>query len=121
MFNHAAAAIDFCDLLTDLLDDQAKWSQATFGTDAERGPLGPLKHLSKEALEAAERPTDIVEYADCFLLLADAIRRGGFTLPQVLQAAKAKMIINKDPSQRTWPKPTSPTEPVFHVKTAPTP
>lgn len=31
----------------------AEWSQATFG---DVGPVGPLKHLSKEALEAAEEP-----------------------------------------------------------------
>lgn len=31
----------------------AEWSQATFGN---AGPVGPLKHLSKEALEAANSP-----------------------------------------------------------------
>lgn len=30
--------------------DQAIWSQATFGTDEERGPVGPLKHLALEVL-----------------------------------------------------------------------
>ena len=25
---------------------QAEWSQATFGLDSERGPVGPLKHLA---------------------------------------------------------------------------
>lgn len=112
-FSHSAGAIDFCDRLEALMKDQAVWSQATFGTDEERGPEGPLKHLSKEALEAAEKPKDIVEQADCFLLQLDAIRRAGFTLEQVIIAAEQKMVINKE---RTWPKPTSPTEPVFHVK-----
>ena len=35
-------------------DQQAEWSRATFGSDTERGPLGPLKHLEKEAKEAQE-------------------------------------------------------------------
>ncbi|MGV4177260.1 dATP/dGTP pyrophosphohydrolase domain-containing protein, partial [Citrobacter freundii] len=33
--------------------EHAEWSQATFG---DVGPVGPLKHLSKEALEAAAEP-----------------------------------------------------------------
>ncbi|EES8442228.1 DUF550 domain-containing protein [Escherichia coli] len=32
--------------------EHAKWSDSTFGCV---GPIGPLKHLSKEALEAAEK------------------------------------------------------------------
>lgn len=43
-------------------NEHAKWSQATFGVV---GPVGPLKHLSKEALEAAEQPGDLSEWADC--------------------------------------------------------
>ena len=45
---------------------QAEWSQATFGTDAERGPIGPLKHLAKEVQEALEHLDDHMEYVDCF-------------------------------------------------------
>ncbi|WP_129773870.1 dATP/dGTP pyrophosphohydrolase domain-containing protein, partial [Escherichia coli] len=33
--------------------EHAKWSDSTFGCV---GPIGPLKHLSKEALEAAAEP-----------------------------------------------------------------
>lgn len=39
----------------------AEWSDATFGNV---GPVGPLKHLSKEALEAAAEPDDLSEWAD---------------------------------------------------------
>jgi hypothetical protein len=62
-----------------LWDRQAEWSQATFGTDAERGPTGPLKHLEHEAREAQAAPDDPSEYADCFLLILDAARRSGMT------------------------------------------
>lgn len=41
--------------------EHAEWSQATFGNV---GPIGPLKHLSKEALEAAAEPDDLSEWAD---------------------------------------------------------
>ncbi|MFW0520803.1 dATP/dGTP pyrophosphohydrolase domain-containing protein [Klebsiella pneumoniae] len=41
--------------------EHAEWSQATFGNV---GPVGPLKHLSKEALEAAAEPGDLSEWAE---------------------------------------------------------
>ncbi|WP_284306259.1 dATP/dGTP pyrophosphohydrolase domain-containing protein, partial [Citrobacter freundii] len=54
----------------------AAWSQATFG---DVGPVGPLKHLSKEALEAAAEPDDLSEWADMQFLLWDAQRRAGIS------------------------------------------
>lgn len=59
--------------------EHAEWSQATFGNV---GPVGPLKHLSKEALEAAAEPGDLSEWADMQFLLWDAQRRA------VLQTSK---------------------------------
>lgn len=117
MFRHSAAALDFCGKLEDLILDQSQWSQATFGEDSVRGPMGALKHLEKEAAEA-QRALDIgpdntlEEMADCFLLLLDANRRAGFKIGDLIEAAKVKMVVNK---QRTWPKPTS-DEPVEHVR-----
>lgn len=58
-------------------DALSEWSQATFGTDAERGPAGPLKHLLKEIEEVRAAPADIEEYADLLFLTCDAARRGG--------------------------------------------
>lgn len=52
--------------------EHAKWSDSTFGCV---GPIGPLKHLSKEALEAAAEPDDLSECADMQFLLWDAQRR----------------------------------------------
>lgn len=105
--------LDLGSELADLADDQAEWSQATFGSDKERGPVGPLKHLEKEAREAAANPSDISEHADCLILILDASRRAGFTILDVVRAATEKMIQNK---ARTWPKATAADMPVEHVR-----
>lgn len=60
--------------------EHAEWSQATFGNVV---PIGPLKHLSKEALEAAAEPGDISEWADMQFLLWDAQRRAGISDEQI--------------------------------------
>ena len=87
--------------LRELAEIQSLWSQATFGSDIERGPIGALKHLALEAVEAQQRPDDIVEYADCLLLLLDSSRRAGFTPRDLIEAAHEKMAVNK---QRQWPR-----------------
>lgn len=107
--------VEFADRFSDLVVDQAKWSQATFGTDSERGPLGALKHLEKEARECQEAvgtPELTEELADCLLLLLDASRRAGVKPMELVVAAQEKMVKNK---ARTWPNPTS-DEPVEHVR-----
>lgn len=92
------------------------WSQQTFGTDQQRGPLGALKHLEKEAVEAQEacqgRGDLQEELADCFLLILDASRRAGMQPPQLIEAARQKMEINKT---RHWPAPVDDT-PTEHVR-----
>ena len=92
----------------------AEWSQATFGNV---GPVGPLKHLSKEALEAAEQPGDLSEWADMQFLLWDAQRRAGITDDQITQAMIDKLAANK---QREWPEPKD-GEPRLHIKEQPAP
>lgn len=92
----------------------AEWSQATFGNV---GPVGPLKHLSKEALEAAEQPGDLSEWADMQFLLWDAQRRAGITDDQITQAMIDKLAVNK---QREWPEPKD-GEPRLHIKSQPAP
>jgi hypothetical protein len=69
------------------------WSDASFGTPAKRGPVGALKHLSKEALEAAENPTDVTEFADCLFLLWDAAHRAGFSMTEVVEAGFRKLQV----------------------------
>lgn len=92
--------------------EHAEWSQATFGNV---GPVGPLKHLSKEALEAAEQPGDLSEWADMQFLLWDAQRRAGITDDQITQAMIDKLAVNK---QREWPEPKD-GEPRLHIKSQP--
>lgn len=94
--------------------EHAEWSQATFG---DVGPIGPLKHLSKEALEAAAEPGDLSEWADMQFLLWDAQRRAGITDEQITQAMIEKLAVNK---QREWPEPKD-GEPRLHIKAQPAP
>lgn len=79
--------------------EHAEWSQATFGNV---GPTGLLKHLGKEALEAAAEPADLSEWADMQFLLWDAQRRAGITDEQITQAMIEKLAVNK---LRDWPEP----------------
>lgn len=92
--------------------EHAEWSQATFG---DVGPVGPLKHLSKEALEAAAEPGDLSEWADMQFLLWDAQRRAGINDEQITQAMMEKLEVNK---ARKWPEPKD-GEPRLHIKSAP--
>ncbi len=92
--------------------EHAEWSQATFGNV---GPVGPLKHLSKEALEAAAEPGDLSEWADMQFLMWDAQRRAGITDAQITQAMIEKLAVNK---QREWPEPKD-GEPRLHINEQP--
>lgn len=109
---------------------QSEWSQATFGTDAVRGPIGVLKHLEKEAREAIEAQEAIQyaetvlhgeqlraeareEIADCFILIMDVARRAGMCVEDLLTEVEKKHEKNKT---REWTQGVSPTEPVHHVK-----
>jgi hypothetical protein len=94
-------------------DAQSEWSQETFGLDTERGPIGALKHLAKEAVEAQQEPWNLEEYVDCLFLTFDATRRAGYTLEDLLNAAFVKLAKNKT---RIWPKPTKSDEPIEHQR-----
>ncbi|EHM0779794.1 DUF550 domain-containing protein [Salmonella enterica subsp. enterica serovar Newport] len=94
--------------------EHAEWSDKTFGNI---GPVGPLKHLSKEALEAAAEPGDLSEWADMQFLLWDAQRRAGISDEQITQAMIEKLAINK---ARQWPEPKD-GEPRLHIKEQPAP
>lgn len=92
--------------------EHAEWSDATFGNV---GPVGPLKHLSKEALETAAESDDLSEWADMQFLLWDAQRRAGITDKQITLAMVEKLEINKS---RQWPEPKD-GEPRLHIKEQP--
>lgn len=89
--------------------EHAEWSDATFGNV---GPVGTLKHLSKEALEAAADPSDPLEWADMQFLLWDAQRRMGISDNFITRAMVEKLAVNK---QREWPEPKD-GEPRLHIK-----
>jgi hypothetical protein len=89
--------------------EHAKWSDSTFGCV---GPIGPLKHLSKEALEAAAEPDDLSEWADMHFLLWDAQRRAGISDAEITAAMENKLKINME---RQWPEPKD-GEPRLHIK-----
>nr|WP_283666664.1 dATP/dGTP pyrophosphohydrolase domain-containing protein [Escherichia coli] len=89
--------------------EHAKWSDPTFGCV---GPIGPLKHLSKEALEAAAEPDDLSEWADMQFLLWDAQRRAGISDAEITAAMENKLKINME---RQWPEPKD-GEPRLHIK-----
>ncbi len=110
LYRHAQPAPD----REQIRNEHAEWSQSTFGSV---GPIGPLKHLSKEALEAAAEPGDLSEWADMQFLLWDAQRRAGITDEQITQAMIAKLAVNK---QREWPEPKE-GEPRLHIKEQPAP
>lgn len=114
-------------------DKQAVWSNATFGDEEERGPLGPLKHLEKEAKESQGEAQWLVdnpngdwpyirkeevqsrlemEIADCLFLTFDAARRARMTLDSLLDTAFQKLEINK---KRQW-GPRTADGPVEHVR-----
>ncbi|HGP2286907.1 TPA: dATP/dGTP pyrophosphohydrolase domain-containing protein [Salmonella enterica] len=94
--------------------EHAEWSDKTFG---DVGHIGPLKHLSKEVLEAAAEPEDLSEWADMQFLLWDAQRRAGFSDKQITQAMIEKLAVNK---KREWPEPKD-GEPRLHIKEQPAP
>lgn len=87
----------------------AAWSQETFG---DVGPIGPLKHLAKEALEAAAAVDDLSEWADLQFLLWDAQRRAGVSDEELNAAMELKLSVNM---ARKWPAPKD-GEPREHIK-----
>jgi hypothetical protein len=99
----------------DLWAALSRFSDRAFGPPSIRGPIGPLKHLEKEAREAQAAPADVVEYADCLLLVFDAARRAGFTIYDLFDAAIAK---NERNERRTWPdwRGLDPNDSIEHVR-----
>ncbi|MDD9900506.1 MAG: DUF550 domain-containing protein [Alphaproteobacteria bacterium] len=74
------------------------FTDKTFGTST---PRAKALHLAEEAQEAADDPADIIEWADCIILLLDGVRKAGYTTDDLYDAVQRKMEINKN---RTWGK-----------------
>lgn len=122
-------------------DEQADFSELTFGSSKDRGPLGALKHLEKEAKEAqaelemieifTKRMQEVndldprvaesltskkhlhEEIVDCLFLTYDAARRSGMTFDDLYEGAFRKLEKNR---KRKWQVPTSPDQPIEHVR-----
>lgn len=102
----------------EIIRRHAEWSEKNFGTRLEKGAIGPLKHLSKEALEAAEAPKGphrLEEYGDCMFLMLDALRRDGYTAADLVSAMERKMPILE---ARTYAR-VPDGEPAEHDRTIP--
>lgn len=82
-----------------LQDDIGVFSDKTFGVSTARAKA---MHLREEAKEAADDPSDVIEWADCMILLLDAARVAGFKTEDIYQAVLRKMEINKS---RSWGEP----------------
>lgn len=88
-----------------------------------RGPVGPLKHLEKEAREAQDSFDGALkadhskeELADCLFLILDANWRAGFTPDDLLVACERKLDKNR---LRIWPdwRTADPSSAIEHDRT----
>jgi hypothetical protein len=70
-----------------------QWSDETFGTRDQKGPIGPLKHLKDECDEAMENPNDISEFVDLQFLVWDSAYRAGHDLRALTDGCEQKMPI----------------------------
>ncbi len=114
--------------MLDFFERQQEWSYETFGPRTFKGPVGPLRHLEKEATEAREaaelavatnNPANVLndamkeEIADCLFLVFDAAHRAGMSYAELGRVAMEKLKKNK---ARTWPdwRGTDPAQPIEH-------
>ena len=90
------------------------WSEDTFGLTKDRNPIGPLKHLIKEAQETIAEPDNLEEYADMLFLLYESVRCAGFDYHELMCAARDKLKKNK---KRLWPRADiNFNEPIEHIR-----
>ena len=85
--------------MNDLQYDLNKWTAEQF----KGQPLsGKFAHLRKEIAELEANPNDLMEYADCYMLLVDIAGKNNIQLSDIHRAAGEKLVINKN---RTWGEP----------------
>ena len=77
------------------------WQDTVFGHNKETQGRGAIEHMKSEAEEIIKDPKDLSEYADCLLLLLNALHCNGYNMDNLYQACKDKLKINK---ARTWGK-----------------
>ncbi len=88
--------------LTSVDDFQAQgaaWAERTFPTSTVSSTFA---HLRKEMGEAEKDPADVVEFADCLILLLRACSLAGHSFSAVFAAARKKQLVNEE---REWGQP----------------
>lgn len=84
--------------LKELLKEINDWQDEIF---TRATPQSAANHLLREAVELVKNPTDPMEMADVFLLIAAVAHLAGADL---VQAVETKLWINR---QRDWGEPDS--------------
>lgn len=87
--------------INDLQHDLKCWTEKQF---PQRNTNGICAHLRKETAEVEKSPKDVIEYADCMMLLLDAASYNGIHASDILSACYKKLDINKS---RKWGKPNA--------------
>jgi len=82
----------------------AVWADATFPKQQENNARSKFEHLLEEVAETRDDPFNILEYADCMMLLIDTARINGFTMDDLFNGCQEKLNINK---KRKWGKPNA--------------
>jgi hypothetical protein len=82
-----------------LQDRIAEWSSKQF---PHQTPHSKITHLRSELDELDENPNDLMEFADCFMLLMDTARLSGYPMDDIYKAVDDKLAINK---LRKWGTP----------------
>ncbi|MBL8511512.1 MAG: DUF550 domain-containing protein [Betaproteobacteria bacterium] len=92
---------------------QCAFSEKTFGP-GERS-IGLIDHISKELLEIAAAPHDLMEWVDVVILALDGAWRAGHSPEAIAQAIADKQAINES---RTWPdwRQAAPGRAIEHVR-----
>ena len=85
--------------MNDLQNDLKAWTEKQFPT---RNMGSITNHLMSEIGELLENPNDIMEFADCFMLLVDAASYQGIHMSDIWRAMGEKLEINK---KRKWGEP----------------
>lgn len=87
--------------INDLQCDLKQWTEKQF---PQRTMASILAHLRKETHELEAAPKDIMEFADCMMLLLDAASYQGIHASDILRACGEKLVINK---ARKWGAPNA--------------
>jgi hypothetical protein len=90
---------------------QRAWSLKNFG-DTSRN-TGLLAHIRKEVAEIEQDPSDLVEWTDLIILGMEGFWKNGGQPSQLIEYIEGKQAVNR---ARTWPKPTSPDQPIEHIQ-----